>query len=252
MIDGLPLEARADPRSAAEKAGPSDGLATLIGGEVLDPNALPPRRRAEIEDGLATLVGGEVLDPSARPRGHETVKLEPDQPSPKAASEKVPSGSWRSRAKVAGALVTRSIAIAREIPAEEAPKKKGAEPKRKKPPRRPRSSELGSPWVGYELKEQIGRGGMGVVYRAYAPQLDRTCAIKIRARETLDLREICRFQNEAVLAARLRHPHIVGVFDAGEDEGRFYLVMEYVEGVTLTRWIAEHSSPDDLSRASRS
>lgn len=83
----------------------------------------------------------------------------------------------------------------------------------------------------YEVLDELGRGGMGVVYRAYSLRLRRTCAIKVlTGGEHQTEADIERFQNEAMLAARLTHPNIVQVFDAGESQGLFYFVMEYVQG----------------------
>ena len=94
----------------------------------------------------------------------------------------------------------------------------------------------------YDVLEEIGRGGMGVVYRAYARRLGRFVAVKmmtagLHASEA----DIVRFQIEAMLAARLEHPHIVPVYDAGEHEGNLYFVMALVEGRGLGDLIDERS-----------
>ncbi|MFT7581546.1 MAG: serine/threonine protein kinase, partial [Myxococcota bacterium] len=95
---------------------------------------------------------------------------------------------------------------------------------------------------GYDILGELGRGGMGVVYDAYSLRLCRRCAIKVMiAGEQASQIQLVRFQNEAMLAARLRHPNIVQVFDAGEEEGQFYFVMEYVDGLSLED-IAEQPS----------
>ncbi len=83
----------------------------------------------------------------------------------------------------------------------------------------------------YDVLAELGRGGMGVVYRAYSLRLCRMVALKMllvgdRATEA----DLVRFQNEAMLSARLHHPNIVPVFDAGEHEGNFYFVMGFVKG----------------------
>jgi eukaryotic-like serine/threonine-protein kinase len=86
----------------------------------------------------------------------------------------------------------------------------------------------------YELLEEIGRGGMGIVYRAHQISLDRTVAIKmIRSGELADEDSIRRFQAEAAAAACLEHPHIVGIHEVGQCEGQYYFSMEYVSGVSL-------------------
>jgi eukaryotic-like serine/threonine-protein kinase len=86
----------------------------------------------------------------------------------------------------------------------------------------------------YRLDAQIGAGGMSTVYRAFDLTLERTVAVKIMHREIAsDSDQLERFRREAKAVARLGHPHIVGVIDAGEEDGRPYIVLEYVEGETL-------------------
>src|ERR671925_1268773 len=86
----------------------------------------------------------------------------------------------------------------------------------------------------YRLDAQIGAGGMSTVYRAFDTTLERRVAVKLMHREIAsDSDQLERFRREARAVAQLSHPHIVGVIDAGEDEGRPYIVFEYVEGETL-------------------
>jgi eukaryotic-like serine/threonine-protein kinase len=86
----------------------------------------------------------------------------------------------------------------------------------------------------YRLDEKIGAGGMSTVYRARDMTLERDVAVKIMHREiAADSDHLERFRREARAVAQLSHPHIVSVIDAGEDEGRPYIVFEYVEGETL-------------------
>jgi serine/threonine-protein kinase len=86
----------------------------------------------------------------------------------------------------------------------------------------------------YRLEARIGSGGMSTVYRALDETLQRRVAIKLMNQEvTSDSDQLERFRREARAVAQLSHPHIVGVIDAGEDEGRPYIVFEYVEGETL-------------------
>jgi len=86
----------------------------------------------------------------------------------------------------------------------------------------------------YRLDAQIGAGGMSTVYLAFDQTLERRVAIKLMHREIAsDSDQLERFRREARAVAQLNHPHIVGVIDAGEDEGRPYIVFEYVEGETL-------------------
>jgi eukaryotic-like serine/threonine-protein kinase len=93
----------------------------------------------------------------------------------------------------------------------------------------------------YEIEEPLGRGGMGTVYRARDRVLDRRVAVKLLPAEMAsDDQAADRLQREARSAARLNHPRIVSVFDAGLADGTPYLVMEYVEGRTLAEELADH------------
>src|SRR6188474_3589243 len=86
----------------------------------------------------------------------------------------------------------------------------------------------------------VGTGGMSTVYRAFDTVLERQVAIKLMHREIAsDSDQLERFRREARAVAQLNHAHIVGVIDAGEDEGRPYIVFEYVEGETLKQRINE-------------
>ena len=86
----------------------------------------------------------------------------------------------------------------------------------------------------YRLEARIGAGGMSTVYRAFDETLERQVAIKLMNREvSRDSDELERFRREARAVAQLSHPHVVGVIDAGEDDGRPYIVFECVDGETL-------------------
>jgi serine/threonine-protein kinase len=86
----------------------------------------------------------------------------------------------------------------------------------------------------YRLEARIGSGGMSTVYRALDETLERQVAVKLMNREVAsDSDQLERFRREARAVAQLSHPHIVGVIDASEDDGRPYIVLEYVEGETL-------------------
>jgi CheY-like chemotaxis protein/predicted Ser/Thr protein kinase len=94
---------------------------------------------------------------------------------------------------------------------------------------------IGKVIAGYRIEERVGRGGMGVVYRAEHLNLQRRAAIKIIApdlAESEGFRE--RFTREARIAAALQHPNIVTVYDAGEVDGLLYLAMQYIEGNDLS------------------
>jgi len=103
----------------------------------------------------------------------------------------------------------------------------------------PGVEELNARLPQFEFIEQIGLGGMGAVYKARQPKLNRFVAIKILPRvENDDFGFAERFEREAQSMAQLSHPHIVPVYDFGEtDDGQLYIVMEYVEGADLHQLI---------------
>jgi serine/threonine protein kinase len=101
----------------------------------------------------------------------------------------------------------------------------------------------------YQIIEQVGRGGMATVFKAYQQALERMVAIKVLPEflaEDPQFRE--RFRREAVAIAKLRHPNILAVFDHGEFEGQPYIVTEFVEGGTFA---GELGRPIGLRRATR-
>lgn len=105
-------------------------------------------------------------------------------------------------------------------------------------PQPPASGE-GQPFGRYLLQAEIGRGGMGVVYRAWQPDLARPVAVKMILSSRLARpEEVRRFYAEARLTARVRHPHIVSIYEAGEDGGQHFYAMEYIEGISLDRHAA--------------
>ncbi|WDI44169.1 serine/threonine protein kinase [Bremerella sp. P1] len=96
----------------------------------------------------------------------------------------------------------------------------------------------------YELLEEIGRGGMGVVYRARQVSLNRTVAVKMILKAQLASEdELSRFLSEAESAARLSHPGIVPVYEVGQRDGRYYFSMKYIEGETLSQRLARGPMP---------
>jgi eukaryotic-like serine/threonine-protein kinase len=94
----------------------------------------------------------------------------------------------------------------------------------------------------YRLETAIGRGAMGEVWRAYDEMLGRPVAVKLLLAQNTDPTAAARFRLEAQTAGRLRHPHVVGVVDFGEQDGRLFLVMELVEGDSLQRVLAQTGS----------
>ncbi len=110
--------------------------------------------------------------------------------------------------------------------------------------------ELPRPFGQYELLSEIGRGGMGVVYKARQAGLDRTVAIKmILASHLASPEHVRRFQAEAKAAARVQHSGIVHIHEVGQLHGQHYFTMEYIEGESLAQRIAQ--KPLDLKSAVR-
>ena len=95
----------------------------------------------------------------------------------------------------------------------------------------------------YQIVGEIGRGGMAIVYKAYQSKLDRYVAIKVLPPQfTFDPEFVKRFELEAKAAAKLKHPNIVTIFDVGEQDGFYYIAMEFVEGVSLADLIHREGS----------
>jgi tRNA A-37 threonylcarbamoyl transferase component Bud32 len=109
--------------------------------------------------------------------------------------------------------------------------------------------EVGTDFVGYRIEALIGRGAMGVVYRAYDLRLKRTVALKLVAPElALDARFRTRFVRETELAMSLEHPNVVPIYDAGDVDSRLYLAMRLVDGFDLRALLRSHG-PLDPARA---
>ena len=102
-------------------------------------------------------------------------------------------------------------------------------------------SRRGTLVARYVVLREVGRGGMGRVFAAYDPKLDRTIALKVLRDTRAGPEALARLLREAQSLARLNHPNVVTVHDVGEHEEQVFVAMEFVEGQTLTAWQAERT-----------
>lgn len=108
----------------------------------------------------------------------------------------------------------------------------------------PRAGEVFPEVSGYEVLKQIGRGGMGVVYKALQRSTKRIVALKVLLEGPLASESSRRrFEREVALAAHLRHNNIIPIYDSGVAEGRMYYAMEYVHGLPLTDYLRSQRPP---------
>jgi serine/threonine-protein kinase len=95
----------------------------------------------------------------------------------------------------------------------------------------------------YQVESELGKGAMGLVYKATDPNIGRSVALKTMRLDVHGIEQeemLRRFKNEARSAGVLNHPNIVTIYDAGEDQGLFYIAMEFIEGKTLAEVLQEH------------
>ncbi len=106
-------------------------------------------------------------------------------------------------------------------------------PRKSEDPPLERGTQVGR----YVVLDNIGQGGMGMVYAAFDPELDRRIALKLLRATEMSEQGRSRMMREAQAMARLQHPNVVAVYDAGVHQGRIYLAMELVAGITLKEWL---------------
>src|SRR5271165_4489266 len=101
---------------------------------------------------------------------------------------------------------------------------------------------IGSSVTHYQILEQIGSGGMGIVYKAQDTRLNRLVALKFLPDDLVrDPQALRRFRREAQAAAALNHPNICTIYDVSEEAGKAFIAMEYLEGATLKRLIQDRA-----------
>ncbi len=155
--------------------------------------------------------------------------------APQAIAVRTTAGIQAAEAQTAPLKMTRSISPARRSPSP--PTMFGDEDDATLIP--------GAKAGRYEIKECLGRGGMGIVYRAYDPELDRPVALKLLYVGSGDAGDVerntarSRLLSEAQALARLSHPNVITVFDVGNLDKYVFVAMELVEGHTLKQWLDE-------------
>jgi WD40 repeat protein/tetratricopeptide (TPR) repeat protein len=151
--------------------------------------------------------GGAPSDAGAQPTG-DWLNIDVSRGAARAGSTPAPTEDW--------------IKL-RPASADQTPERAGAT-----------SAQAPSRVGNYAIVRELGRGGMGVVFQAQDTQLNRLVALKmILAAEYADREALLRFQAEAKAVARLQHPHIVQIYEIGEEQGRPYFALEYLDGGTL-------------------
>jgi eukaryotic-like serine/threonine-protein kinase len=220
-----PREKDTSPQGATSDAELDSWWATYLRqvdlGESVDRAALLAKCPIEIREALGELmqISEQVDDMAGPPVGtHPPDSMEHDSPQPLDPTRAyLPTVPPEALTRLASPTVTHV-----ERPTLSASEKVAAEPR------------LGEQFGDYELLEVLGRGGMGVVYRARQVSLNRIVAVKmILAGRLATDEDIRRFEAEAQAAARIDHPHIVTIYQIGEVDGRQFFSMDYIDGPNL-------------------
>ncbi len=106
---------------------------------------------------------------------------------------------------------------------------------------------IGSIVSHYRITEKLGKGGMGVVYKAHDMRLDRIVALKFLPPDALSEKERKRFVGEAQAAARIHHPNICPIHEISEHEGQLFFVMAFVEGKNISQLVQDRPMPFDTA-----
>ncbi len=107
----------------------------------------------------------------------------------------------------------------------------------------PAVAPSGRPFGKYVLVAEVGRGGMGVVYKAYDLELRRTVALKVLASEAVNEENLKRFYKEAQIAANLRHPRLARIYEVGQEGESHYFTMDFIDGRGFDDWLLEEDRP---------
>jgi predicted Zn finger-like uncharacterized protein len=184
-----------------------------------------------------------MLLKSSCPHCAATIRVKEDHVSKRVRCPQCKQPFEVKSVEVATAVSLAETQAASETIAVESPRTSMAEAPRVSGNRPPALGKLGR----FQLREILGQGAFGRVYRAYDPQLDREVALKVPIFGPEDTKRVRRFLTEAKSAAKLRHPNIVPVYESGEADGQFFIAAQFVAGQTLAKRI--EAGPVDFREA---
>jgi serine/threonine-protein kinase len=210
------------------------------------PADLPTLAADDVPAGVTLDAAPAATRPPSRPPGwtvnspappsDETIDLAPPRPATRPVPAPAPPAPAEPAETLAPTLAATNLSLPAggDLPATLAVPSGTEAPAPAVAPRRPREPRKFPSVPGYEILEELGRGGMGVVYKAYHAKLGRTVALKmVLAGAHASEDQLARFEAEARAVAHLRHPNIVQVFNVDELDGLPYFSLEFLEGGTL-------------------